>query len=286
MSVRTEPNKQQVAEAEALYQKLKEGKAKIPKPSWWMRLSLKTKLTGFVLWLIGSQILSVAAHFFGPVLGIHTSAIEMLLTGLSISGIVAGIWLLFIQNQMMTIINRIIGRLDNIAQGDLTDPIPLHRVDELGKLNDSLVTMQTHLKAMMAQSGAIFGGEHSGHFYFKDFWKADSGALAALHAIAALGSSKGSLSKLLKPYQRYFSSGEINSKVKDAQHSMSVIEKQYADLDSVTIDHLDGLTVNGDTWWFNLRPSNTEPLLRLNVEAKTLARMEKIKEEVLATVRK
>ena len=144
----------------------------------------------------------------------------------------------------------------------------------------------SYIKAMMAESGAIFGGEHSGHFYFKDFWRADSGALAALHAIAALGSSKGSLSKLLKPYQRYFSSGEINSKVKDAQLTMSEIEKKYAQLDSVTVDHLDGLTINGDTWWFNLRPSNTEPLLRLNVEAKTLARMEKIKDEVLATVRK
>lgn len=144
----------------------------------------------------------------------------------------------------------------------------------------------SYIKAMMAQSGAIFGGEHSGHFYFKDFWCADSGALAALHAIAALGTTKGSLSKLLKPYQRYFSSGEINSKVKDAQKSMDTIEQKYAELDSVTIDHLDGLTVNGDSWWFNLRPSNTEPLLRLNVEAKTLARMEKIKEEVLATVRK
>ena len=144
----------------------------------------------------------------------------------------------------------------------------------------------SYIKAMMAESGAIFGGEHSGHFYFKDFWRADSGALAALHAIAALGTSKGSLSKLLKPYQRYFSSGEINSKVKDAQKSMDLIEEKYAHLDSVTVDHLDGLTVNGDSWWFNLRPSNTEPLLRLNVEAKTLARMEKIKDEVLATVRK
>ena len=144
----------------------------------------------------------------------------------------------------------------------------------------------SYIKAMMAESGAIFGGEHSGHFYFKDFWRADSGALAALHAIAALGTSKGSLSKLLKPYQRYFSSGEINSKVKDAQLTMSEIEKKYAQLDSVTVDHLDGLTVKGDTWWFNLRPSNTEPLLRLNVEAKSLARMEKIKDEVLATVRK
>lgn len=144
----------------------------------------------------------------------------------------------------------------------------------------------SYIKAMMAQSGAIFGGEHSGHFYFKDFWRADSGALAALHAIAALGTSKVSLSKLLKPYQRYYSSGEINSEVKDAQKSIDKVEKKYNQLDSVTIDHLDGLTVNGDSWWFNLRPSNTEPLLRLNVEAKTLARVEKIKEEVLAAVRK
>jgi len=144
----------------------------------------------------------------------------------------------------------------------------------------------SYIKAMMAQSGAVFGGEHSGHFYFKDFWKADSGALAALHALAALGTSKGSLSKLLKPYQRYVSSGEINSKVKDAQKAMSIIEQKYAERANVSIDHLDGLTVNGDTWWFNLRPSNTEPLLRLNVEAKDRARMEKIKDEVLATVRK
>ncbi len=144
----------------------------------------------------------------------------------------------------------------------------------------------SYIKALMAQSGAIFGGEHSGHFYFKDFWRADSGALAALHVIAALGTSKDSLSKLLKPYQRYFSSGEINSKVKDVQKVMSIIEQKYGQLDSVTIDDLDGLTINGDTWWFNLRPSNTEPLLRLNVEAKTLARLEKITDEVLATVRK
>jgi phosphomannomutase len=144
----------------------------------------------------------------------------------------------------------------------------------------------SYIKAMMAQSGAVFGGEHSGHFYFKDFWKADSGALTALHAIAALGTSKGSLSKLLKPYQRYVSSGEINSKVKDAQKAMSIIEQKYAERADVSIDHLDGLTINGDTWWFNLRPSNTEPLLRLNVEAKDRARMEKIKDEVLATVRK
>ena len=123
----------------------------------------------------------------------------------------------------------------------------------------------SYIKAMMAQSGAVFGGEHSGHFYFKDFWKADSGALAALHAIAALGTSKGSLSKLLKPYQRYVSSGEINSKVKDAQKAMSIIEQKFAERADVSIDHLDGLTVNGDTWWFNLRPSNTEPVVLASV---------------------
>jgi phosphomannomutase len=143
----------------------------------------------------------------------------------------------------------------------------------------------SYIKAMMAQSGAIFGGEHSGHFYFRDFWNADSGAIAALHAIAALGNSKGTLSQLLQPYQRYFSSGELNSKVEDTQKSLHAIEEKYAEKKNVNLDHLDGLTVSGDTWWFNLRPSNTEPLLRLNVEAKDAGTMEKIKDEVLATLR-
>ncbi len=143
----------------------------------------------------------------------------------------------------------------------------------------------SYIKKMMADSGAIFGGEHSGHFYFKDFWRADSGALAALHAIAALGSSKLSISKLLKPYQRYLSSGEINSVVSDAPAEMKKIEEKYISQPGVEVDHLDGLTVNGDTWWFNLRSSNTEPLLRLNVEAKTLARMEKVRDEVLKAIK-
>ena len=151
MSVRTEPTRQQVADAEALYRQLKEGKAKIPQPSAWMRIPLKTKLTGFVLWLIAAQLIGAATHLFGPALGLSAAAIELILQLLGASGVIAGIWLLVIQNQMMTIINRIIGRLEHIAQGDLTDAIPLHRVDELGKLNDSLVTMQTHLKAMMAE---------------------------------------------------------------------------------------------------------------------------------------
>jgi phosphomannomutase len=143
----------------------------------------------------------------------------------------------------------------------------------------------SYIKKLMAETGAVFGGEHSGHFYFRDFWRADSGMLAALHAIAALGEVKTPLSKLLKPYSRYLSSGEINSQVADAQILMTEIEAKFGESAGNEVDHLDGLTVNGDTWWFNVRASNTEPLLRLNVEAKTQARMEKIRDEVLATIR-
>jgi phosphomannomutase len=141
------------------------------------------------------------------------------------------------------------------------------------------------IKAMMAESGAIFGGEHSGHFYFADFWRADSGMLAALHAIAALGESDKSLSELLKPYARYVASGEINSKVSDSKAVMAHIKELYASKPGVTTDELDGLTVNGDTWWFNVRASNTEPLLRLNVEAKTQGEMSSVRDEVLAVIR-
>jgi phosphomannomutase len=142
----------------------------------------------------------------------------------------------------------------------------------------------SNIKKLMAESGAIFGGEHSGHFYFKDFWRADSGALAALHAIAALGTSSVSISTLLAPYSRYVQSGEINTKVSSIQEATQLVEKQYLSSE-VEIDHLDGLTINGDTWWFNLRPSNTEPLLRLNVEAKDQAQMQAIRDQVLALIR-
>jgi phosphomannomutase len=142
------------------------------------------------------------------------------------------------------------------------------------------------IKAMMAESGAIFGGEHSGHFYFADFWRADSGMLAALHAIAALGQSNMTLSELLKPYARYVASGEINSKVSDSKAVMAKIKELYGAKTGVTTDELDGLTVDGDTWWFNVRASNTEPLLRLNVEAKTQAQMEGLRDEVLALIRR
>jgi phosphomannomutase len=142
----------------------------------------------------------------------------------------------------------------------------------------------SYIKQMMADSGAIFGGEHSGHFYFKDFWRADSGALAALHAIAALGESEMTMSELLAPYNRYVVSGEINSKVADTKAATDLVENTYSS-GQVSTDHLDGLTVNGDTWWFNLRPSNTEPVLRLNVEASTQAQMETVRDAVLSLIR-
>ena len=109
--------------------------------------------------------------------------------------------------------------------------------------------------------------------------------LAALHAIAALGETQSSLSELLSTFNRYFSSGEINSEVSDAKNAMAVIEKKYGEKNGIEVDHLDGLTINADDWWFNLRASNTEPLLRLNVEASSKSRMEKVRDDVLNTIR-
>jgi phosphomannomutase len=139
------------------------------------------------------------------------------------------------------------------------------------------------IKATMAETGAIFGGEHSGHFYFREFWKADSGMLAAMHALAALGeTAEGtSLSSLLSEFIRYVPSGEINTRVDDAPAVIERIRNEYAGKD-VTIDTLDGLTVAADTWWFNVRSSNTEPLLRLNAEASTVEDMEALRDSVLA----
>ena len=151
MSVRTAPTRQQVAEAEAFYRRLKQGTAGIPSPSSWMRIPIRAKLTGLVLWLIAAQVFGTAFSLLGPSLGVSRDTTGLVMEVLGVSGVVAGVWLLLMQSQMMTIIQRIMGRLDHITQGDLTDKIPLHRVDELGRLNDSLVTMQTHLKAMMAE---------------------------------------------------------------------------------------------------------------------------------------
>jgi phosphomannomutase len=141
------------------------------------------------------------------------------------------------------------------------------------------------IKAEMARTGAVFGGEHSGHFYFRDFWRADSGMLAALHVLAELGAQDGPLSALLAPYDRYAASGEINSTVDDAAAATKRVEAAYDGRDGVEIDHLDGLTVSAKDWWFNLRPSNTEPLLRLNAEATDEPAMARVRDDVLALVR-
>jgi phosphomannomutase len=142
------------------------------------------------------------------------------------------------------------------------------------------------IKAMMAETGAVFGGEHSGHFYFRDFWRADSGMLAALHALAALGTSDGTLSALLKEFSRYVASGEINTEVDDQQARMVAVEAAFSAREDATIDQLDGLTVElADGSWFNLRPSNTEPLLRLNVEGEDKRAMESLRDAVLQIVR-
>jgi phosphomannomutase len=142
------------------------------------------------------------------------------------------------------------------------------------------------IKGEMARTGAVFGGEHSAHYYFADFWRADTGMLAALHVLAALGEQAGPLSELVAEYSRYVASGEINSTVDDQAGRMAAVRSAFADRPGVSIDELDGLTVDlDDAGWFNLRPSNTEPLLRLNVEAPDQARMEALRDEVLGTVR-
>jgi len=148
------------------------------------------------------------------------------------------------------------------------------------------------IKAMMAEHGAVFGGEHSAHYYFRDFWFADTGMLAALHVLAALGEQSGPLSDLAAEYQPYCASGEINSRVADVAAATARVETAFAGRPGVEVDHLDGLTVThpgaGDDdpmWWFNLRPSNTEPLLRLNAEAAVPGTMSDLRDKVLALVR-
>ena len=139
------------------------------------------------------------------------------------------------------------------------------------------------IKAEMARTGAVFGGEHSAHYYFRDFWYADTGMLAAMHVLATLGGQDRPLSALAGQYVRYHDSGEINSTVTDQAGKLADVEKAFPE---ATVDHLDGLTVTfPDGSWANLRPSNTEPLLRLNVEAPTAERMAQLRDQILAIVR-
>ena len=148
----------------------------------------------------------------------------------------------------------------------------------------------SYVKADMSEHDAVFGGEHSAHYYFRDFWFADTGMLAAMHVLAALGESDAPLSEVMAPYERYVASGEINSTVADAAAVTEVVRARHA-TEGTSVDELDGLTVTlpgadgAPQWWFNLRPSNTEPLLRLNVEAADEATMARVRDDVLTTIR-
>jgi phosphomannomutase len=142
----------------------------------------------------------------------------------------------------------------------------------------------SYIKGLMAETGAIFGGEHSAHYYFRDFWGADSGMLAALYVLAALGEQQRPLSELTADYQRYESSGEINFKVDDASECVDAVLKSFGTRIH-SIDHLDGVTVDlGDGSWFNLRSSNTEPLLRLNVEGRSTEDVDAVVQQISAEI--
>src|SRR6201997_2579511 len=142
----------------------------------------------------------------------------------------------------------------------------------------------SYIKALMADMGAIFGGEHSAHYYFRDFWGADSGMLAALHVLAALGEQDRALSELMADYQRYEPSGEINFTVADAAQCTEAVLKSFGSRIQ-SIDHLDGVTVDlGDGSWFNLRSSNTEPLLRLNVEGRSVEDVDAVVQQISAEI--
>ncbi|MCD1145479.1 phosphomannomutase/phosphoglucomutase [Kocuria sp. LUK] len=142
------------------------------------------------------------------------------------------------------------------------------------------------IKAVMAEEGAVFGGEHSAHYYFKDFFNADTGMLAAMHLLAALGEQDRPLSELMHQYDPYAASGEINSEVADKDAAVRRVAEAFAG-PGVDVEDLDGTTFTsaGEGWWFNLRPSNTEPFLRLNVEAEDAATMERVRDRVLGIVR-
>ncbi len=261
MSVRTEPSRQQIEDAEALYAKLKAHKAKIPKPNWWQRISMKAKLTGLVLGLIGVQILTAATQQFGPSLGLSSADIETVLLSLITCGVAAGVALLFIQNGMMTIVARIVGRLQNIAQGDLTDVIPLHRVDELGRLNDALITMQTHMKAMMAEiaEAATLVGENAevlrcemdqtrqaAEFQSRAAIRiaatveelvtsVDEIASSAAQASAAVGASHTLLGNAVaRMSESQHASQQVVSTVKGAGHTMSELFQSISTIDRVS----------------------------------------------------
>jgi len=153
-------------------------------------------------------------------------------------------------------------------------------VSENGGLPVRTRVGHSYIKSVMAETGAVFGGEHSGHYYFRDNYRADSGIIAALIVLEVMSQSTDPLSRLLAPYRRYADSGEINREVSDPLASIERIAERFAAL-GAEVDRTDGITVDSGDWWFNLRPSNTEPMLRLNVEAPTEGECQKHVKEVL-----
>jgi phosphomannomutase len=134
----------------------------------------------------------------------------------------------------------------------------------------------------MAETKAVFAGEHSGHYYFRDNYRADSGLIAAMFTLEIVSLEGAPLSEILVPFKKYFASGEINSRVDDIPAKLEEIAAHYSD---GNVDHLDGVSVEYGDWWFNVRPSNTEPLIRLNLEARTEELMREKLDEVLAVIR-
>ncbi len=189
------------------------------------------------------------------------------------------------------------GILDRVASsGGVTDdaprPVVLHNlicskavpevIAEHGGEPVRTRVGHSFIKAVMADTGAVFGGEHSGHYYFADNWRADSGIIATMVVLEQLSRAGIPLSELREPFERYADSGEINTEVADPAAVIDRVEKTFSD---GTADRLDGLTLDFGDWWFNLRPSNTEPLLRLNLEAATPGECERRTAEVLAAIR-
>ena len=157
-------------------------------------------------------------------------------------------------------------------------------VAELGGKSFRARVGHSHIKADMRTHNAIFGGEHSGHFYFRDNWYADSGLIAFLMTLELVSLGDKPLSELLKPLDRWVRSGEYNSTVSDKEAKLAALEERYGK-EAQAVDHLDGVTFDFGDWWFNVRPSNTEPFLRLNLEARTRELMEQKRDEVLAFIR-
>ncbi len=157
-------------------------------------------------------------------------------------------------------------------------------INELGGKAVRTRVGHSYIKAEMRRLNAIFGGEHSGHFYFRDNWYADSGLIALLILLELISVEDKPLSEILKPLDRWVRSGEINSTVNDVKGKLQAIEDRFGK-DALSVDKLDGITVDYGDWWFNVRPSNTEPLLRLNLEANSRELMEQKRDEVLAFIR-